>query len=96
MEIVMESEVEELELEDVESEEDTVSARQQFVEKLQKAFDDWDSKQKEAGKRRTPHHYFKNSKKTLQRRKRAAMENKKGYKEDIVSLLLKAGVCFII
>ena len=36
MEIVMESEVEsveELELEDVESEEDTVSARQQFVKK---------------------------------------------------------------
>jgi len=69
METVKESEVEsveELELEDFELEGDTVSAQSQFAEKMQKAFNDWESMQKEAGKRRTSHQYLKNSKRTQQ------------------------------
>ena len=66
-ETVEESEAEsdeEHELEDFEPEEDTVSARRNFVDKMQGAFNIWESKQDEAGKRRTPHHYPKNSKRT--------------------------------
>jgi hypothetical protein len=49
MKILEESEnesIEELELEDFELGEDTVSARHQFMDKMQNALNDWESKQK--------------------------------------------------
>jgi homoaconitase/3-isopropylmalate dehydratase large subunit len=99
MENVEESEaksVEELELEDFDMEKGTASARHQFVDKMQKAFNDWELKQKEAGKQRTLHHYPKNSQRTQRRHRKAAKEKEKEYNGNIYSLLLKAGVCHVI
>ena len=73
-----------------------MSARGNFVDKMQEAFKIWESKQDEAGKRRTPHHYPKNSKRTQYRHKKVAKENEKQYKGSIISHLLKAGVCHVI
>jgi homoaconitase/3-isopropylmalate dehydratase large subunit len=98
METVEESKaeiLEELELKGFELGEDTMPVQCQFADKMQKAFNDWESKQKEVGKRRA-HHYPKNSQRTQQRHKKTVKDNEKKYKGNIVSLLLKAGVCHVI
>ena len=76
-------------------EEDTVSEQCIFVDRMQKAFTDWESKQKEM-EQRHPWQYLKNSKRTQRRHRKAVKEIKKTYKADIHSLLLKAGVCHVI
>jgi hypothetical protein len=64
--------VEEIKLDDFEPGEDTVSARCDFMDNMQNKFNNWELKQNAAGKRRTPHHYPKNSLRTQQHHKKAA------------------------
>jgi hypothetical protein len=58
---------------------------------MQKAYNDWDLKQKEA-ETKCSQHYTKNSQRTKRHHRKAAKELEKEYRGNIYSFLLKAGV----